>query len=100
MIVTNKKPNIIHVNGIRLKPGVNTVDGDWWAKTRKHPTIQKKLELGLLVEEYDAELSEIRTELDGKDADREADFEHIKTLSVSNASRLVQETVDLELLKA
>lgn len=96
MIVINEKPTILHTNGRRLMPGTNVVEPSWWAKTRKHKSIQKRLELGLIVEETDFEESESL----GDDLAPEAAREHLKTLKVAQAKALVEDTVDLPLLKA
>lgn len=95
MIIVNTKPNVLHVNGKTLMPGTNVVEPSWWAKTRMHPSIQKRLELGIIEEETDAEEAEQL----GDELAPEMAADHLKSLKVNQAKALIEQTVDLKLLK-
>lgn len=95
MLVRIEGKTLLHVNGKRLIPGVNTVDVQWWTETRKHPSIIKRMELGIITEETPFKS---HAKMKPKQA-TEADFDHLSTMTVANAKRLVAETVDLRLLR-
>ena len=87
MIIFWNKPNRYHVTEQKiLDSGANEVDYDWWQIMKKHPSIIKKLESGLLEE---------MTE--GKS--RDEDILSLKELKQPIAKDLVQKTIDLVLLK-
>lgn len=96
MLIRYEKSSVFHVNGKVLKPGINKVSPSWWAETKKHKSVTKRIELGILVEETPLE----DIEDFGDDMVDEVAVEHILSLNVSNARNLINDTVDLELLKA
>jgi len=94
MLVNNATTSLVTINSISLKPGINTVNGAEWAVARKHPSIVKRIEAGLIVEESDMEENTNENVVLS-----EADLDHLKLLKVPQANALVKETFDLELLE-
>lgn len=115
MIVNNTKAKVVSINGKALIPGTNTVNNQWWAKARKHPSIKKKIDRGDIVEETEFKQPEkgqgdddkTQTNENGLNANPKAayvqkitleDVEHIETLNVRDAQRLIKETYSSALL--
>lgn len=107
MIVKNEKPNLFHVGGLRLMPGLNVLDVFAWAKVREHPSVQKRLDLGLITEEsgFEEELERMKglgAEDESKetsDLAKEEALGHLKELKQNQAKLLVEATTDLFLLE-
>ncbi len=99
MIVNLKKPGMVNLgNKVTLKPGPNSVDLKMWKEKRNHPIIKHYIEEGLIVEEQDIE--EVEAIGEDASAQKKAEIEHLKTLKVPQAKQLVEETTNVELLKA
>lgn len=94
MLVNNVKPSIInHLGGFMIKPGVNRIPNKTWKDMKVHPTIARKIEEGQLVEEQDS------VELEAAGDERSAERDHLKEMKPPHAKALIEQTMDLELLK-
>lgn len=101
MIVNQTKPNLLHVNGKKLMPGPNKVDLKWWSETRKHPSIQKRLDAGTIIEEQDFdEMMEATSQGENPEAESTLDVSLLKDMKANQAINVVKETTSLELLQA
>lgn len=107
MIIKNNKTNLSTIMGKTLIPGNNTVDLSWWMQARKHPTVQARLELGLLeevtpiedvTEENEAgELTATKTDAEAKQYSVNM-IKDIKQVGAANA--LIRDTFHPVLLQA
>jgi hypothetical protein len=98
VLVKNEESNLKHINGKTLMPGVNVVDPKWWANAKKHPSVKKLLDAATLTEEMDPQEAEDAEAL-GDEGASEAVIDHITTQTVNQARGLVNDTVDVDLLK-
>lgn len=101
MIVNQTKPNLLHVNGKKLMPGPNKVDLKWWSEARKHPSIQKRLDAGTIIEEQDFDEMMAETEQgENTEAESTLDVSLLKDMKANQAISVVKETTSIELLTA
>ena len=87
MVVTLHKDGIVNLAGeLILKGGANTVPAKKFAPWKKHPTVMKMVEQGVI--EY----------TEDSDAKDEGEAQHLSALKVPEATSLVKATIDTELL--
>jgi hypothetical protein len=86
MIIENSKQTILHINGLKLMPGVNSVEKKWWGEASKHPTIKKYLDLDILV-------------VKSEKTDKKDDAKALTDFKQNEAKEIVTKTTDLNLLK-
>lgn len=96
MRVHSHKLGIHGVDDLILLPGLNVVPDAKWGKIRKHPVIAAMIEEGTF-EEMD-EMSDDAPD-EAAEGDESGDLEALKAMNVANASALIKETSNLELLK-
>lgn len=96
MLLINKRETVVTVKGVLLKPGTNKVSASWWSNAKKHKTVAKRLELGML-EVVNEGVDDIDLGIDGDEGAESAD---ISGLNAREAISVIKETFDLKLLKA
>jgi len=103
MLVNNTKATLQHLNGLTLKPGVNTVDIEKWRVCRKHKSVKKKLGRGDIIEETEIEELEdgsgdFHADENVGDAYSEQDYSYLGAINQSQARNVIKETFDTKLL--
>ena len=89
MIVSLHEPRVIHLpNNITLYPGANNVNTEMFMENAKHPTIEKMIADGIL--SFDEQVK-------GKETPAS---QHLSGLKLKEASDLVVQTIDSELLNS
>ena len=95
MIVNLNAPTIMVIDGVTLLPGANQVKAAWWAEQKKHKSILRRLEAGMLEEAGSEEESKGLT----PEQETELDFGLLGTLTIPGAKSMVQNTTNPKLLE-